>query len=71
MPIASFLDGERFDPETKRIMGLAYAMARAVLARQWGDNADMILAQRIIALAKDGERDPEKLCDGALKTLGK
>jgi hypothetical protein len=71
MPIASFLDGERFDPETKRIMGLAYEMARAVLARQWGDNADMILAQRIIALAKDGERDPEKLCDGALKTLGK
>ena len=71
MPIASFLDGERFDPETKRIMGLAYEMARAVLARQWGDNADMVLAQRIIALAKDGERDPEKLCDGALKTLGK
>ena len=71
MPIASFLDGERFDPETKRIMGLAYEMARAVLARQWGDNADMILAQRIIALAKDGERDPEKLCEGALKTLGK
>ena len=28
------------------------------------------LAQRIIALAKADERDPERLCDGALRTGG-
>jgi hypothetical protein len=30
-----------------------------------------IIAERIIALAGDGERDPEKLSDGALSALGK
>jgi hypothetical protein len=29
------------------------------------------VAQLIIQLAKDGERDPERLCAGALKMLGK
>ncbi|MGA9562127.1 MAG: hypothetical protein WBR32_13905, partial [Pseudolabrys sp.] len=29
-----------------------------------------MIAERIIALAKQGERDPDKLCDGALKALG-
>jgi len=29
------------------------------------------VAKAIIQLAKDGERDPNKLCDGALKILGK
>ena len=29
-----------------------------------------IIAQRIIALAKQGERDPNRLCAGALSALG-
>ena len=33
MPITSFLDGHRFDPETKRIMGLSH---RPVLWRRSG-----------------------------------
>jgi len=31
----------------------------------------MTVAKVIIQLAKDGERDPKKLCEGALKILGK
>jgi len=29
-----------------------------------------IIAERIIAAAKQGERDPEKLCESALAALG-
>jgi hypothetical protein len=28
-----------------------------------------LVAKRIIALAKQGERDPARLCDGALRSL--
>jgi hypothetical protein len=31
MPIRPFLDGHKFDPETIRIMGLAFEMAREAL----------------------------------------
>jgi hypothetical protein len=35
MPISEFLDGFKFDPETRRVMGVAYEMAcdRAQLRR--------------------------------------
>jgi hypothetical protein len=31
----------------------------------------MTVAKLIIQLAKNGERDPQKLCDDPLKSLGK
>jgi hypothetical protein len=31
MPITEFLDGFKFDPETRQVMGVAYEMARAAL----------------------------------------
>jgi len=31
----------------------------------------VVLAKFIIELAKEGERDPDKLCEGALKILRK
>ena len=31
MPITEFLDGFKFDPETRQVMGAAYEMARAAL----------------------------------------
>jgi hypothetical protein len=40
-------------------MGVAFEMARVALEQQWGDRADTILAGRIIALAKAGERNPD------------
>jgi hypothetical protein len=35
-----------------------------------GNLANEALAQKIIALAKAGERDPERLCEGALHEFG-
>ena len=71
MPITPFLDGEHFDAETKRVMGVAFEMALVALRLIGrGNLANEALAQKIIALAKAGERDPERLCEGALHEFG-
>jgi hypothetical protein len=69
VPIRSHLNGQRFDTETIRVMGLAYEMALVALERTDGAATPTreAVAQKIIDLAKAGERDPERLCDGALK----
>jgi len=68
MPITSFVRDQEFDPETTRIMGIALEMARAAVKRDWGCHvyASHTLANRIIELAKDGERNPHVLCEQAL-----
>ena len=65
MPIRPFLDGRRFDPETVRLMGIAFEMARLAITRQ-ADLTDEIIARTIIELAKAGERNVEVLCEAAL-----
>jgi hypothetical protein len=70
MPITEYLDGHSFDPESRRVMGVALEMARAAV--RLADQTDAIteiLAKRIIALAKDGLRDPNLLCEWALDEL--
>jgi hypothetical protein len=72
MPIAPYLDGHKFDPETKRIMGVAFEIARAALRLQ--DRTDPIVAlvaHKIIELAKSGERNPDLLCEQALAGIAK
>jgi hypothetical protein len=66
------LKGHGFDPETARLLGLAFEMALVAL-----QHADRVVsptrdavAQKIIELAKAGERDPGRLCDAALEALG-
>ena len=60
MPITIFLDGYKPDPETKRVMGVAFEAARVALKLSDRDDpAVAILAERIIAIAKEGERNPE------------
>ena len=71
MPIRRYLDDHRFDLETVRLMGIAFEMALASL-RATPDHADPVremIARKIMGLAQAGERDPERLCDGALKDL--
>ena len=68
MPLTKFLEGMVFDPETIQRMGLAFDDA----CRQLGlaDRADpltAIIANKIIATAAAGERDPQRLCEEALK----
>src|SRR5262249_53180001 len=68
MPITPFLDDTKFDPEAKRVLGLAFEMARVALRlADRGDLTNEIIAKRIIELAKAGERNPDLLCEGVLK----
>jgi hypothetical protein len=56
MPITQFLDSSEFDPETNRVMAVAFEMACAAL--QLGDQSNLIneqIAKRIIELAKAGK----------------
>jgi hypothetical protein len=70
MPITLYLDGYNFDPETKRVMGLAFEMALTALQVTYrSDPAAKMLAERIIAIAKNGVTDPDQLCDEALSDL--
>jgi len=68
MSITQFLDNCKFDPEAKRVMGVAFEMARAAL--QVGDQGNLInerIAKRIIELAKTGELNPDLLCEAVLQ----
>ena len=69
MPIRHYLQGHRFDAETARLLGVAFEMALVILQHLEGPVAPTrdAVAQKIIELAKAGERDPERLCDVALK----
>ena len=69
MPIRPFLHGQRFDPETIRLMGIAFEMARAAVNRP-RDATDEIIARTIIKLATAGERNIDVLCETALKVPG-
>jgi hypothetical protein len=70
IPITEFLDGYNPDPETKRVMGIAFEMTRAALRLVDRDDLSVaIIAKTIIELAKAGERNPDLLCERALKDL--
>jgi len=60
-----------FDGETIRQMGIAFEMALASLGSTpaCDDPICGTLAQGIIVLAQVGERDPERLCEGALQAV--
>jgi hypothetical protein len=61
-----------FQPDEVKVLRDAYARACKSLHDK-GQPAIVseIIAQRIIALASDGERDPDKLSEGALAALGR
>jgi hypothetical protein len=68
-----------FDPETIKLLVDAYESAWASLhssgapfaEERYADAARDIIAKQIIGMARDGERDPRKLADGALLALSK
>jgi hypothetical protein len=60
MRITPFLDGERFDPDTVQILGVALELT--CIALRTGDCADDVkhaIADKLIALAKTGERNSD------------
>ena len=72
MPIRLYLAGQRFDPETIRLMGIALESAMVALQPEpmgWTAQARDTVARVIIEQAQAGERDPERLCEAALKAL--
>ena len=70
MPITIYFDGYKPDPETERVIGVAFEMTRAALRLVDRDDPVVaIIAKKIIELAKAGERNPDLLCERALSDL--
>jgi hypothetical protein len=70
MPITPYPNGQQFDPETKRILGLAFEMTCAALRiGDCDDGVKQAIAKKLIALAKAGERNPDILCEEALRDI--
>ena len=70
MPITPFLNGERFDAETRRILGVALEMSCIALrVGHCADDVRQAIANKIITLAMSGERNPDVLCERALQDI--
>ena len=70
MSIGSYVSNVQLDSETQRVLGLAIELT--CLALRTGDCADDVkqaIAAKIIELAKSGERDPDTLCERALRQI--
>jgi hypothetical protein len=62
MPITDFLNGFKADPETRRVVGVAFEMTRVALhLTDHNDPLVQLVANKIIGLAKAGERNPDPL----------
>lgn len=68
MAFASYLGDFDVDAETDRVLDVALDMTRTALGLA-DDFANGIIARQILELARAGERNPDLLCDGALKKL--
>jgi hypothetical protein len=69
MPITSYFHGLRYDPETARVMGVAYEMICATFQLDDQEPIDEAVAKKIIELTHAGVRDPDQLCELALTDL--
>jgi len=68
MSITPYLNEFDADLETKRVLSVALEMTRVSLGLT-DDLADGIIAKQIVELSKTGERNPDVLCEAALKKL--
>ena len=58
-----------FEPEAITVMGDAYERALRVCPTSAPESVRQVIATRIIAFARTGERDPQTLCEQALAGL--
>lgn len=72
MPITPFLETNVFDAETTRLLGWVFDSV-AVELHDKGQPAIVreVIAKRIIAAARRGERDPDRLRAAVLESLGR
>jgi hypothetical protein len=68
LSIRPYLDDFDVDPETKRVLIVALEMTRTALGLT-DHHANGIIAKQLIEFAKAGERNPDRLCEGALEKL--
>ncbi|MGN6572865.1 MAG: hypothetical protein ACTHLO_15765 [Pseudolabrys sp.] len=69
--VVALFEHAAFDPETIAALEAAYEMARRSLHDKGQPPlVQEIIAERIIAAAKTGEKNPNKLCETALIALG-
>ena len=70
MAITPYLNGAcYFDLETRRALGTALEMCIAMGTGDCDDHIKQTIANKLIALAKTGERNPDVLCDQALEDI--
>jgi hypothetical protein len=70
VPIGPFLNGERLDPETRRVLGIAFEMVCIALRTEDSDDfVKQAIANKIIDLARAGERNPDLLCEQDLRDI--
>jgi hypothetical protein len=71
LPIRPLIENEAFDPEAVQVIAAAFEDAlRELGLSDRSDPLVELVARRIITFARQGERDPVKLRDLALKSLG-
>jgi vacuolar-type H+-ATPase subunit E/Vma4 len=70
MPILPLLENVSFDPEQIKIITSAYEKALHRLRALDADPPIEALAKSIIAGAQNGEQNPDRLCESALRNLG-
>jgi hypothetical protein len=68
MAFVSYLGQFDLDAETNQVVDDALEMTRAALGLA-DDFANGIIARQIVQLARAGERNPNLLCEGALRKL--
>jgi hypothetical protein len=70
MPIRPYLNGQQFDQETVRILGVAFEqVCIALRIGDCGDDVKNAIVNKVIELAKTGERNPDLLCERALEDI--
>jgi hypothetical protein len=71
MAASCFPQTHAFGPDEIKVLTTAFedALGTLRLANR-GNPSTEIVAKRIIDAAKNGERDPDKLCEYALEALG-
>jgi hypothetical protein len=70
MPITPYLNGARFDPDTKRVLGIAFELVCVALRiGDCDDDVKQAIATKLIELVKAGERNPDLLCERVLDEI--
>jgi hypothetical protein len=69
MDIQRLLSSGSFDSEMVQVITTAHKRACAALHVDWGDPFTEVIARKIIARAKRGERDPVRLCASVVNEL--